>query len=162
MAWILVVMLLIALDQGVKYIIVQNLSYGEFIPVINNFFYITFWKNKGAAWGILQNNRAFLIGVTLIALILLVYLLKKSESKLSRYSIIMIIGGALGNFVDRAFKDGGVVDFLLFRFGTYEFPAFNVADSLIVCGTILLVIATLLEGAREKKKIEVEESEKCN
>jgi signal peptidase II len=146
MLWILLVLACVILDQGVKYIIINNLKYGQFIPVIDNFFYITYWENYGAAWGILQNNRVFLISITVLALCFLIYLFKKSQSVLAKVSTIMIIGGALGNFVDRTFKGGGVVDFLHFRFGTYEYPAFNIADMLIVIGTGILIIANLIES----------------
>ena len=150
MPWILGIFILMVLDQGVKYLIVARLSKSEFIPVINHFFYLTYWENRGAAWGIMQNKRTILLLVTLLAIVLLAYLLKKSESKLSSYAITMIMGGALGNFIDRVFREGGVVDFLLFQFGNYEFPAFNVADMLIVSGTVLLVLATIIEAKKEK------------
>lgn len=116
----------------------QNISYGEKIPVINDFFYLAHYKNTGAAWGIMAGWRFFLIPVTIIVSIILAYYLVKSDNRLFKVSLSMILGGAIGNLIDRSFREGGVVDFLDFHFGSYNFPTFNVADCFIVIGTILL------------------------
>jgi signal peptidase II len=161
MYWALAVVVLVLVDQITKYIIVAKLQLGETIEVIDKFFFITFWKNNGAAWGILQGNRIFLITVTIIALGLMTYLFLKSFDKLARFSIVLIIAGALGNFTDRLLKNGEVTDFLLFTFGSYKFPVFNVADILIVIGTGLFIITMLTVPKSVKKNEKSEGMEKC-
>jgi len=138
MIWTVVILAIIGLDQLTKYVVMENIAYGDKIPVIDGFFYLAHWKNTGAAWGILEGWRFFLIPVTIIVSIILAYYLVKSENRLFKLSLSMILGGAIGNLIDRAFRKGGVVDFLDFHFGSYNFPTFNVADCFIVIGTILL------------------------
>lgn len=137
MIMFLVILVIIAADQVSKYLIVNSISYGDLVPVINNFFYITYHENKGAAWGIFQNGRYFFIAIGIIILIILFYFLIKSKNKLLKVSLSFLMGGAVGNLTDRIVR-GSVVDFLDFYFGSYNFPTFNIADSFIVIGTILL------------------------
>jgi len=135
--------LLIGLDQAIKYLIETKIGLFEKLPVINGFFYITHTTNKGAAWGILQNMNLVFIPVTIVVAIILSFLLIKNKSLLFRFSGVLIMAGALGNFIDRVFRPAGVVDYLEFHFGSYVFPIFNLADSLVVCGSILLGIYVL-------------------
>ncbi len=137
MPWIIIIALAIALDQLSKYYIVKTVEYQSMIPVIDNFFYITYSRNKGAAWGILQNGRFFFLALTLLVSAVMIYIIIKNSNKVLRTSLAMILGGAAGNFIDRA-RAGSVVDFLDFYFGSYNFPTFNVADSFVVVGTIIL------------------------
>ncbi|MDD3751284.1 MAG: signal peptidase II, partial [Tissierellia bacterium] len=102
-------------------------------------------ENRGAAFSILQNQRIFFLVITVIMLIILgvIYFKNKNMSKLSKLSIAMIAGGAIGNFIDRL-RLGYVIDFIDVRFGSfYNFPVFNIADSVVVCGTILMIILIL-------------------
>lgn len=138
MIWTVIILAIIGLDQLTKYIVIKNITLAERIPVIDGFFYLTHWKNTGAAWGIMDGWKFFLIPVTIIVSIVLAYYLVKSDSKFFKMSLSMILGGAIGNLIDRAFRADGVVDFLDFHFGSYNFPTFNVADCFIVIGTILL------------------------
>jgi signal peptidase II len=107
------------------------------IPVIDNIFHITYIQNKGAAFGFLQNKIIFFIFVTIIVAVVILFLLwktrDKSNYKLFHFSIILQLGGAIGNLIDRV-RLGYVVDFLDFRI----WPVFNVADIAIVSGVILL------------------------
>jgi signal peptidase II len=151
MIFALIIVGSILLDQMVKWLVVTNLAYGERIEVMANFFYITHWKNDGAAWGFFSGQRVLLIGATILAFGFLIVLFKKTPIPLFRYAIVIIIGGAMGNFIDRLFRGGGVVDFLLFYFGKYSFPAFNIADTLIVVATILLFFCVLFEEKLKKK-----------
>lgn len=137
MIWIIIIIFLTALDQLTKFIVQSNIERFEMIPIIDKFFYFTNVINKGAAWSIFQNGRYFFIVTTTIVLIILFFVLFKSEDKLLKYAISIIIGGAIGNLIDRVII-GGVTDFLDFYFGSYHFPTFNVADSCIVVGSILL------------------------
>ncbi|MNW29384.1 Lipoprotein signal peptidase [compost metagenome] len=153
MVYFLIALIMFLIDQGTKYLIATKLTIGEQIPVIGDFFLITSHRNRGAAFGILEGQRVFFIIVTVIVLIGIVwYLLKviKLGNKLLPTALSLVLGGAVGNFLDRAVA-GEVVDFLQFNFGSYTFPIFNVADSCIVIGVALIVLDSLLEVRREKQ-----------
>lgn len=124
----------------------------ESIPIIDNFFAITSHRNKGAAWGILQGQMTFFYIVTIIVVIGIVYMLHKhgKENKLFAFSLSIILGGAIGNFIDRIFRKE-VVDFLDFMIFSYDFPIFNVADSALTVGVILIIIATIFEDGKAKE-----------
>ncbi len=159
MIWAFIILVIIGLDQLTKYVVINSIGYGEMKPVINGFFYLAHYQNTGAAWGIFQNGKAFLIPVTLIVSIVIGYMLYKSKNKMYSISLSMVLGGAIGNFIDRAFREGGVVDFLDFHFGAYNFPTFNVADSFIVIGTILLSCYILFFMKEDKVITEKTEKE---
>ncbi|WP_186577535.1 signal peptidase II [Aquibacillus kalidii] len=146
--WIALIVIII--DQFTKWIVVKNMELRESIPVIENFFYITSHRNTGAAWGILAGKMIFFYIITTIVIIAVVYYMQKfaKESKLMGWSLAFILGGAIGNFIDRLFRKE-VVDFLDIYIGNYDYPIFNVADSALVAGVILVLIATFLD---EKKK----------
>lgn len=142
---------LILLDQLTKWVITVVLAYGESVSVIDGFFSISHVLNTGAAWGVLSDHTWLLSVVTFLACIVLIYLLCVSLHKGLMASLVMILSGALGNLADRIFR-GEVVDFLSFRFGSYNFPSFNVADICITCGCILLVIIVVFV-AKEGKSL---------
>lgn len=136
--------LVIALDQGSKWFMVSWLSLHETFAVIP-FFNLTMAHNPGAAFSFLAHaggwQKWFFVSLALLVSIALLIWLKrlKSHAKLEALSIAMILGGALGNVIDR-FYYGYVIDFLDVYYGTYHWPAFNIADSAIVVGALLLVI----------------------
>jgi signal peptidase II len=159
MVWIIIIVLIIALDQITKFIVASNFKLGDSTTIIDNFFHIVHWRNSGAAWGIMQNGKYVLVPVTFFLVLLMVYFMYKYNNKLLRGSLSMVIGGALGNLIDRMFRSGGVVDFLDFQFGSYHFPSFNVADSFIVVGTIIMAYYLLFvhkdkEESSSKKPID--------
>jgi len=132
-------------DQLTKMWAVNVLRNGESIKLSGDFLRFTYAENKGAAFSILQNQLWFFIIVTIVMLIVLVYVFFKTKNiaSLSKLSISMIAGGAIGNFIDRL-RLGYVVDFIDVRFGHfYNFPIFNIADSFVVCGTILMIVLIL-------------------
>jgi signal peptidase II len=143
MLWILIIVLITVLDQITKLLVTKYIEYGEKIPIIKNFFFLTYHENTGAAWGILPNGRYFFIAITILLSIVMIYYLFKTNNKYYKVSLTLILGGAIGNLIDRITK-GKVVDFLDFYFGSYNFPTFNVADSSIVIGTFLLAFFILL------------------
>jgi signal peptidase II len=148
----LIAFVLFLIDQGTKYLIASRLELYEQIPVIGDFFLITSSRNRGAAFGILQDQLWFFIIVTIIVVGGIVWYLRKVSKegrKLLPTALALVLGGALGNFIDRLIM-GEVVDFLQFNFGSYTFPIFNIADSCIVIGVGLIILDTLLEGRREK------------
>nr|WP_237690629.1 signal peptidase II [Paenibacillus caui] len=142
------------IDQGTKYLIATRMEIGEEIPVIGHFFVITSSRNQGAAFGILQGQRWFFIVITVVVVIGIVWYIqkvKKNGHKLLPIALSLILGGAIGNFLDRALM-AEVVDFLQFTFGSYIFPIFNIADSSIVIGVALIILDTFLDMRGEKKK----------
>lgn len=150
MLWALIIIIGFTLDRLSKLWALGHLA-GNPITVIKNFFYLSHLENEGAAFSILQGRTILLIiMVSVVSLILVYYLIKHKHSFL-RLSLSMILGGALGNLYDRIFRGGSVVDFLEFHFGSYVFPTFNVADILVVVGTILLAIYILFIYKDEKK-----------
>lgn len=139
---------IIVLDQFFKAKIVSQMVPGESIPVIENFFHITYVLNPGAAFGILPNQRIFFLITGAILLILAAYFypkLKKSE-KILRLGSITLVSGATANLIDRA-RTGQVIDFLDFR----AWPVFNIADVAIVCGMFVMVYAILFKVEGTKK-----------
>ena len=140
-----VIIFSVLLDRLTKLWAEDVLKNGGSIKIIGNFLRFTYAENKGAAFSILQNHRTFFLVMTILMLIFLGYLYfrTKNISNLSKLSIAMISGGALGNFIDRL-RLGYVIDFIDVRFGNlYNFPVFNVADSFIVCGTLIMVVLIL-------------------
>lgn len=137
MIWILIIAAIILLDQAVKWVIIQNFAIGGYTTVIRGFFEITHWRNTGAAWGILQNGKWLFIPMTIVVSAVMVYLIFKSKKRVLKLSLSFIVGGAVGNLIDRMFRIG-VIDYLRVYIGKYEFPTFNIADSFIVIGTGIL------------------------
>jgi signal peptidase II len=133
------------LDQASKWWIVNHMFLYQSIPVIDHFFSITSHRNRGAAFGILQNQTWLFIVITICVVIaIIIYMLKsKDESLLTKSSLTFILGGAFGNLLDRI-RTGEVVDFFHFQFGNYQFPIFNVADSAVCIGVALFILATFL------------------
>jgi signal peptidase II len=146
-----IVLVVFAADRFTKIWAVTQLFPYQSIPVLKNIFHITLVHNRGAAFGILKNQVPLFIVTSVCAVVMIVYHLKKDAArsrKLSLYtfSLGLILAGAAGNLVDRVTL-GYVVDFLDFRF----WPVFNVADSAITVGAVLLAISMLKEEAGEKK-----------
>ncbi len=154
MIWIILAIAIAAADQLSKYIVMQNIRPDQMIPVIDNFFYLTFIRNKGAAFSILLNGRLFFLILTPIIAIFLIYFLFKSKSSFLKLSLAMILGGAAGNYIDRLLI-GSVTDFFSFYFGSYPFAIFNVGDMMITIGTCLLAVYLIFiykePGKKESK-----------
>lgn len=148
----IIALAIVLFDQWTKWLIVKHMELGESITLIDDFLYITSHRNKGAAWGILQNQMLFFYIITVIVVIGLIYYLHKHtpESILQRIAIAFILGGAIGNFIDRLFRKE-VVDFIDVMIFTYDYPIFNVADSFLFIGVVLFLIA-LFYDERNKKR----------
>lgn len=154
MAYYLIALIVFLVDQGIKYLIATRLELYEQIPVIGDFFVITSSRNRGAAFGILQDQIWFFIIVTVLVVVGIIWYMRKVTAegrKLLPVALALVLGGALGNFIDRLVM-GEVVDFLQFTFGTYTFPIFNIADSCIVIGVGLIILDTILDGKREQAR----------
>jgi len=134
----LIIVLLIGIDQISKVWALSSLKEMSSIPIIKNVFHLTYVENRGAAFGLLQNNQSIFIIVALAASIFgLYYLHAKKVNVLGKSGIILIIAGAIGNLIDRV-RLGFVVDYFDFRF-IWEY-VFNVADVFVVVGTMVLCI----------------------
>jgi signal peptidase II len=139
--------IVLVLDQITKYIIRTHVRLYDAIPVIPGFFNITYVRNKGAAFGILSNlpelwRSAFFIGVTIIAVSAIIALIVKTHDRFAVYAFSLIAGGAIGNVIDRI-RFGEVVDFIQWYVKSHYWPSFNVADSAITIGVVLLAIEML-------------------
>lgn len=149
--WYALAVLLVVLDQFTKYWVSASFDYGE-ARAVTGFFNLVLTHNKGAAFSFLASaggwQRGFFIGIALIAIVVIsVLLARHSGEKLFCLSLALILGGAIGNVVDRIAL-GYVVDFLDFYIGGWHWPAFNLADSAITVGAVLLVVDSFCPGAR--------------
>jgi signal peptidase II len=152
--WVLpcVAVLTLAADQFTKYLVVSNLELYESwvpIPALARWFDIHYVANTGAAFGLFQNGGLFFVIVAIVvSLVILFYYRYLPDGQwLIRVSLGLQLGGALGNLIDRL-RVGHVIDFLNFQ----VWPVFNVADSSIVCGVLLLAFLLLREDRDERKK----------
>lgn len=145
---IFISIVIIALDQYTKQLAISNLMGKRPIVLIENLLELHFVKNFGAAFGILQNQRTFFIIITSLVIlggIAFLFLKKDKVTKFGKFSSWVLIGGAIGNLIDRVRLEY-VVDFIKIDLGSlYDFPVFNVADIFIVAGTGLLIIAILFD-----------------
>ena len=136
----------IILDQIVKLIIIDRIALNAGIKIIEDFFYLTYVRNYGAAWSILTGSRLFLIIIAIVSIFLIYFVLIK-DTKLSKFNIIcfgLLYGGIIGNLIDRVVR-GYVVDYFEFIIINYNFPVFNIADSFIVVSIFLIIIRMLKE-----------------
>jgi signal peptidase II len=141
--------LVLVLDQLSKYAVLQALDYGQSVRV-TDFFNLVLTYNRGVAFGLLASDYwwkpYFLATVSLLIVAGLLIWLRHQPGRWPRLSVGLIVGGAVGNVIDR-FGQPGVVDFLDFHVAGYHWPAFNVADSAIVVGVALLLLDGLFEPA---------------
>lgn len=139
------------IDQIIKLIVNHTMKIHQSIEIIPNFFSILFLKNKGAAFSILEDSSLILIIIsTIFILVLNRYITKeKNLSKKEEIFLGFIMGGVLGNLIDRIIHKG-VIDYLSFTFFKYDFAVFNFADSAIVVGVILYIIFSNMKKINEK------------
>ncbi len=147
--FIISAIIILVADQVTKYIVIQKIPLNKSVEIIKGFFYITPINNTGAAFGMLQGYTKILTVISIIAIFLIIFLkaILSVNSAFYNISLGFILGGALGNLVDRYFA-GEVTDFLNFSF----FGAvFNVADLFINIGFCLTIIIILKEYLKKKK-----------
>ena len=140
--WLGVSAVVIAFDLWTKHLVESAFYYGEHLA-ITPFFDLVLFFNEGAAFSFLAGaggwQRLFFSAIALIASGVIIHLMRKyPQQKLFCFALALILGGALGNLYDRVTL-GHVVDFLFFHYQTYYWPAFNLADSAIFCGVVLLL-----------------------
>ena len=150
MLYEIIILLLIGLDQLSKIWAINDLKAIGSIPIIQNVFHLTYVENRGAAFGMLENNQIIFVIVALAASIFgLYYLHTKKINLIGKTGIILIISGAIGNAIDRL-RLGFVVDYFDFRI-IWEY-VFNIADVFVVVGTILLCIYIIFYEEKSNKK----------
>lgn len=156
-AALILALVFIALDQITKAAVVKYIRFGERIPVIPDFFNLTYITNTGAAWGILAGHGWLLLLISFAVLIAVIYFIHTLTDGWPEriYAIALIVSGIVGNSIDRIFRRE-VVDFLQFLFGKYQYPSFNIADSCICVGVFIFILSTVLRP--DKKKPEPDSS----
>jgi len=149
----LVAIVIVAIDQVTKWFVEKNMELGERIIISDPTFALLSHRNRGAAWGMLEGQMWLFTIVTVIVVAgILYYFHKEAKGKpLFQISLMVLLGGTLGNFIDRLFR-GEVVDFVdvLIPVIKYDFPIFNVADAALTIGVVMLVIVIFLEEKAEK------------
>ncbi|MCR8968857.1 signal peptidase II [Facklamia sp. 7083-14-GEN3] len=133
---------IIILDQSLKIWTQNYLTMNQAVEIIPNFFQLNYIQNTGAGWGLFDGQRFFLIGVTFLVIFYLVYLIWKNRyySLWAKLAYALLLGGAVGNLIDRLLR-GYVVDMLQIRL--FDFPIFNLADTSLTLGVILLIIMVI-------------------
>ena len=152
---IVVLVGVVLLDQLTKWIVASTMQIQESISIIPNFFSITYVQNTGAAWSMLEGKMIFFYIITIIFLVAMIYFYRTTDKNdvLTRYGVVLMIAGALGNFIDRLFLQY-VRDFLDFIILGYDFPVFNIADISLCVGVGLIVLSVFLESIGGVKRCE--------
>lgn len=161
---IIISSIVLVLDQATKALVHGQMALYQSIEIIPNFFHLTYLRNTGAAFGFLAGSRSalrivFFILVSAVAIGCIFYLLKNLRSGQTLWvaSLSSILGGAVGNLIDRI-RMGEVIDFLDFHWYTWHWPAFNVADSAITIGVMLLAYQMIRKGSLENPQSTVHNS----
>lgn len=155
LSWLWLSLAVIIIDLASKYVVVQHFELGESIRILP-IFNLTYARNYGAAFSFLADHSGwqtyfFLILAVIISVALVVMLYRNQATlTLQNSAYALVIGGAIGNAIDRAYN-GYVVDFLHFYWDIYHYPVFNIADIGIVVGAGLLILDSLLEHRKTKK-----------
>ena len=146
----------VLLDQWTKWLVVKNMELGERIPVWDPWLGVLSHRHRGAAGGMLEGKMWLFTIVTLVVIAGIIYFYhKEAKGKpLFQISLMLLLGGAIGNFIDRLWR-GEVVDFVdvLIPVVNYHFPIFNIADAALTIAVVMLFITILLEERQEKKKV---------
>jgi len=150
---ILLAMAVVALDQAVKWLILTRVMVPPRAITVTSFFDLVLSWNPGISFGLFAGQpelgRWLFVAVAAVITVALVVWLARVERPLLALAIGLVIGGAVGNIIDRV-RFGAVVDFLYFHYGRYDFPAFNVADSAITVGVALILIDSLFGDGRSR------------
>ena len=164
---VLIILGVVAFDQATKWIVMLNMEIGDSIPFIKDIFHFTYIRNPGASFGSFSESRwVFMVASTVMIGAMLFYLIKyRPQQKLIYIPAAMIIGGGLGNMIDRlfygeGFGNGTVVDFLDFcAFPDLWYWIFNVADAFVCVGAAILFVYLFIDIIKDEKKKKQAESE---
>ncbi|MGX7390427.1 signal peptidase II [Dolosigranulum pigrum] len=146
----IIAMILIGLDQLSKYLTVQEIALGEVVSLVPNVLSLTYIRNSGAAWSILEDQMIFFYVITVVVVGALIYFLhtEGKKSPIASTGIAFIMGGAIGNFIDRLHLKY-VIDMIRLEF--INFPIFNVADMALTIGVIILIGYIVYDELVKKK-----------
>ena len=150
-AWAVIILLFLA-DQASKWAVVHQIGFQEAVQVIPGFFTLTHVYNTGAAFSMMHDSNRFFTFLSVTVFGVLVAVRQHFPGLLMQWGWILILSGILGNVTDRILR-GHVVDFLDFQFGSYHWPAFNVADSCICVAAGLFLISGFSSGKTGGKKV---------
>lgn len=139
---------LLALDLVTKYLTSAHLALGQRIAVIPDFFAITYVRNTGAAWSILEGNRWFFVVIAIAVSVYLMVLIRREKKGILLIGMVLMLTGTIGNLYDRAML-GYVRDMFAFNIFGYPFPVFNVADSCLVIGVGFIFLDIMITGKKE-------------
>lgn len=157
MLYFIIAVLMILLDQAVKYWAYTSLQAQHTIPLIENVFHLTYVENRGAAFSMFAqfDSRWIFIALAVVITIVIIVALRKHwlQTALGRWSLVLVAAGAIGNAIDRVVH-GFVVDFFDFRL--IHFPVFNVADIFICVGGVLFVLYFMFQHKDEEKQVSEE------
>ena len=157
MIYVLIIAGAIALDRIVKHLVISSFSAGDTVPVLGDFFHITYVQNRGIAFSMLEGQETVILAATtalLIAGLVFLVLFRRRFPLMFNVGLSLVCGGGLSNVIDRA-TYGYVID--MFDFG--RFPVFNVADIGVTCGCILTMIALIVLYKDEEENGEAERDE---
>ena len=140
---IIITLIVFVIDIISKLLVVNFINYNESIHLIGSFLSFTYVKNYGAAWSIFYDRSYLVTIISLLIILAIVYYLIKNKPKknMEKIAYSLILGGAFGNFVNRIIY-GYVVDFIDIKIFNYDYPIFNLADSFIVVGVLIMIIYT--------------------
>ncbi len=145
---------IILFDQASKFYVQHNMDIGESIPIIKGIFHITYIENPHTAFGLFKYQTMFFVIAVLVSVILAILIYKKIIFKKDSFMYVpltLVLGGAVGNLIDRARNDGRVIDFIDFRI----WPIFNFADTAIICGILILLVHFLFYTKKKENKEEI-------
>ncbi|WP_342512668.1 signal peptidase II [Sporosarcina sp. FSL K6-1522] len=146
----------IILDQLTKWLVVKNMELGERISIADPYLGLLSHRNRGAAWGMLEGQMWLFYIVTVVVVVAIAYYFHK-EAKgqpLFAASLMFLLGGAIGNFIDRLWRKE-VVDFVdvMIPVVNYDFPIFNIADAALTVGVVMVIIHIIIDEKKNKKKV---------
>ena len=149
-----IALLLVLVDQWTKWLVIQNMELGERIALADPYLGLLSHRNRGAAWGMLEGQMwIFYIVTTLVIIGIIYYFHTQAKGQpLFQLGLMVLLGGAIGNFIDRLFR-GEVVDFVdvWIPVINYDFPIFNVADAALTVGVVLIFLFILWDERKQKK-----------
>lgn len=149
--------IILILDQATKLYVDARFYLGESVTVLENFFHFTYVRNRGAAFGFLSDHAIrlpFFITVAVVASVAILWYLRRlgDDQRLLAFALSLVFSGAIGNLIDRI-RLGEVIDFIDVHWHDLHWPAFNVADSAITVGVVLLLFVSWQEERRQKREL---------
>ncbi|MCW3491549.1 signal peptidase II [Dethiobacter alkaliphilus] len=155
MIFYIVALTIVFLDQFSKWLIVTNLDIGNSIRIIPGTLYLSSLRNPGGAFGILAGQLGLFIIVSVAVIGVLIYLLqiKPKDMKWYGVSLALLLGGTLGNFIDRLFHSGEVIDFINLILFSFKFPIFNIADVSLNIGIIMMLVHLAKEQRKQSPQL---------